>query len=90
MADDESTANSPHLPAWQQLPQRPGLVLLLSRSIVWAAACEDGTAALGGACPQLLAVLQDNALGSLVYKQGSGENGVLDREALLGFNQGRN
>ena len=35
-------------------------------------------------------MLQDNALGSLVNKQGSGENGVLDREALLGFNQGRN
>lgn len=35
-------------------------------------------------------IVQDNALGSLVNKQGSGENGKLDREALLGFQQGRN
>ena len=35
-------------------------------------------------------LLQDNALGSLVNKQGSGEDGKLDREALLGFQQGRN
>lgn len=37
-----------------------------------------------------LVLLQDNALGSLINKQGSGENGKLDREALLGFQQGRN
>ena len=42
------------------------------------------------ACADRRVWLQDNALGSLVNKQASGENGKLDREALLGFQQGRN
>ena len=39
---------------------------------------------------QFAPALQDNAIGSLLDKSGSWTNGVLDRKAILGFNQDQN